>query len=148
MPRSSRHALAALACLRLALTASARTPAADAPQVETIQTVARDCVASVSGIRAAIDDFALIAETSQAAVREPAASGDSQDALASVPERVAAVSSAATTVRDASADIATEAIARRDVIDAVVVRLRHSRGGSRGPARTTRKKINVVSEFC
>ena len=110
-----------------------------ARQVETIQTVAKESVASVGGIRAAIDDLALIAETVQAAVREQAAataaiaaatrsaaaaSGDSQAALASVHERVAAVSSAATTVRDASAGIATQAVAMRDVIDAVVSRLR------------------------
>jgi len=110
-----------------------------ARQVETIQGVARDSVASVGDIRAAIDDLAAIAEAVQEAVREQAdatsaiaaatrsaaaATTDSQGALGTVHERVAAVSAAATTVRDASAGIASQSVAMRDVIDAVVTRLR------------------------
>jgi len=110
-----------------------------ARQVETIQGVARDSVASVGDIRAAIDDLAAIAEAVQEAVREQAeattaiaaatrsaaaATTDSRGALATVHERVAAVSTAAATVRDASAGIASQSVAMRDVIDAVVSRLR------------------------
>lgn len=110
-----------------------------ARQVETIQGVARASVASVGDIRAAIDDLAAIAEAVQEAVREQAdatdaiaaatrsaaaATNDSREALGTVHERVAAVSAAAATVRDASAGIASQSVAMRDVIDAVVTRLR------------------------
>jgi methyl-accepting chemotaxis protein len=110
-----------------------------AVQVEAIQAVASDTVSSVEGIKGAIDELATIALAVQEAVGEQvaatdaiaaatrsaaAATRDSQAALATVHERVGAVSDAAATVRDASAGIAGEAAGMRDVIEAVVARLR------------------------